>query len=343
MKHMKKSMLITTVMMVVLLVVALSTATFAWYTSSNTVSTTASTVNSAESSGANIAIGWTDTTPVGSSSLEFVTDTADYNPMVPSVTDGTTFELTSTTTFTTANLSFGELVNHTSAVPYIGKQADTNATTFYIVNYSLKATDISFSATVTGENAARLRVAVFNASTGECVYVNADYYSGKIVALVDAKFTLTTSAPADWALNYADYSTSDSEFTAVKPVAPAFAQNSFYTNAGELLLAEPDNWATNYADYSTAASPFNAVQGVAPEWIADTYYSYTPAVPAHLVANDVVTASTTATTLAASTNGVTGVAQGFIVKAWFDGPTQVDAFGGKDAIFTLTATATVKS
>lgn len=343
MKHMKKSMLITTVMMVVLLVVALSTATFAWYTSSNTVSTTPSTVNSAESSGANIAIGWEATTPVGRSSLEFVTDNYPYNPMVPGVDEGETFELTNATKFYTANMSFNELVNHSSATPYVGKQADTNATTFYIVNYSLKATDISFTANVTGENAARLRVAVFNATTGDCVYVNADYYRGEIIDLVDASFDLTKAQPVDWALNYAAYSTSDSVFEAVKPVAPAFALNSFYKNDGSLLTAQPADWAANYASYSTASSPFNAVQGVAPEWAASTYYSYTPVTPAHLeVKTESIKASTAATTLAAS-DGVTGKAQGFIVKAWFDGPTQVDAFGGKDAIFTLTATATVKS
>lgn len=59
MKHSKKSLFITTVMMVVLLVVALSTATFAWYISNNTAMTTTTNLMSANSSAANIGIGWT--------------------------------------------------------------------------------------------------------------------------------------------------------------------------------------------------------------------------------------------------------------------------------------------
>ena len=58
MKHVKKSMFISTVLMVVMLVAALSTATFAWYTSNNTASSNAVQVGAAQATSANIGIGF---------------------------------------------------------------------------------------------------------------------------------------------------------------------------------------------------------------------------------------------------------------------------------------------
>lgn len=339
MKHTKKSLFITTVMMVVLLVVAISTATFAWYTSSNTVNTVATQVNSAESTGANISIGWADNTPVGVSSLEFVTNENDFSPMVPAVKEGTSFSFDSDTLFYTANISYGTLTNHATTTPYVGKSAG-GSDVFYIINYARKATNIRFSANITGENAARLRVAVFTAD-GTLVYTNADIYYGIVMDPDPEVFTMTESEPAGWADNYSKYSTSGTEFIAVTPVAPAFQKNIYWTQTGTILENEPADWAGNYANYSTSRDLFVPVVGVAPEWEATKYWAYTPAVGAHLVAHSTQTfPQVNIPTPIGSSDGVTGVAQGFTVKAWFDGPTQVDAYGGKDALFTLTATAT---
>lgn len=83
MKSTKKSLFITTIAMVVLMVVALSTATFAWYTSSGTVyADTDTKITTATSSAANIAIGW-EATATGTS-VEFA-DAADLVPMVPDI------------------------------------------------------------------------------------------------------------------------------------------------------------------------------------------------------------------------------------------------------------------
>lgn len=339
MKHTKKSLFITTVMMVVLLVVAISTATFAWYTSSNTVNTVATQVNSAESTGANISIGWAETTPVGVSSLEFVTNENDFSPMVPAVNEGTSFSFDSETLFYTANISYGTLTNHATTTPYVGKSAG-GSDVFYIINYARKATNIRFSADITGENAARLRVAVFKAD-GTLVYTNADIYYGMVMNPVPAVFTLTESEPTGWADNYSKYSTSGTEFIAVTPVAPPFQENTYYTQSGTLLTTEPAGWAGNYANYSTSPDLFVPVVGVAPAWEATKYWAYTPAVGARLVAPSTQTfPQVDIPTAIGSSDGVNGVHQGFTVKAWFDGPTQVDAYGGKDALFTLTATAT---
>jgi len=80
MKHMKKSMFITTLLMVVLLVVALSTATFAWFTANDTVVATQTTMTAATSSAANITINWQGKTP--GSSIDFDTATG-LMPLVP--------------------------------------------------------------------------------------------------------------------------------------------------------------------------------------------------------------------------------------------------------------------
>lgn len=339
MKHMKKSMFITTVMMVVLLIVAVSTATFAWYTSSNTVNTVATQVNSAQSTGANISIGWSPDTAVGVSSLSFASNETDFYPMVPATSEDVSFGLSNTTLFYTANISYGTLTNHSTTTPYIGANPVGGGTTFYVVNYARKATNITFSANITGENASRLRVAVFNATSGDLVYTNKDVYYGKIMNAVDAVFTLVEEAPAGWADNYASYSTSNTEFIAVAPVAPAWQQNTYWTSGGVLTTEIPVDWAGQYMTYSTSPSLMVPVVGVAPAF-SGTIYSYVAALPVRMIApgTQVFTAVNVATQIAVS-DGVTGVAQGFIVKAWFDGPTQVDAYGGTDANFTLTASA----
>lgn len=58
MKHVKKSMFISTILMVVMLIAALSTATFAWYTSNNTAASTTTMVGAAQANDANIGIGF---------------------------------------------------------------------------------------------------------------------------------------------------------------------------------------------------------------------------------------------------------------------------------------------
>ncbi len=56
MKHMKKSMFITTLIMTVVLVVALSTATFAWYTANTNVTSNVVEVYTAQSTAASIVV-----------------------------------------------------------------------------------------------------------------------------------------------------------------------------------------------------------------------------------------------------------------------------------------------
>jgi hypothetical protein len=342
MKH-KKSLFITTVMMVVLLVAALSTATYAWYTSSNTVNTVATEVNSASSTGANISIGWSQSTPVGTSTMTFddVPDSTTFHPMVP-LKEDETFAFTDDTPFYTAVISYGNLSNHQEATPYIGRNPEGGSSVFYVINYARVATNVTFSANVTGENAARLRLAVFKSDTGELVFTNAGYYTGSIVPTVEKSYTLLEDEPADWADNFGKYSISDGEDNYVQPVAPEFQKNMYYPRGGgsgpaDAFQDKPGDWESKYYEYSSTYGYQTDVLGVAPKWedVGDVY-RINPEVPEYMVTStSVVSPTAPQVPIAASADGVTGVAQGFIVKAWFDGPTQVDAYGGMPAKFAL--------
>src|SRR5690554_984789 len=81
MKHMKKSMFITTLLMVVLLIVAVSTSTFAWFAANDTVVATQTTMTAATSSDANITIGWEPEAGMGQS-IDF-DNGEDMQPMIP--------------------------------------------------------------------------------------------------------------------------------------------------------------------------------------------------------------------------------------------------------------------
>ena len=375
---MKKSLFISTVMMVVLLVAALSTATFAWYTSSNTVTVSEATVNSAAASGANIAIGWVDNAPIGANNIEFKVNETAINPMVPTLGGAI---LAKADTYLTATLSNGELANPTGAAVYQAVSA-TDAQNFYVINYSARATNIVFSSTVTGENAARLRIAIFRGD-GVCVYTNAGFYTGAIDAAIPRAYSdaiASDAAPAGWADDYSNnnpdngttaFSTTNTDVsapTAVAGTAPLFQQNRFWASAQvgqaspQALMVEPVDWLTNYAIYSSTSDVFTAVTAVAPSFahyvlgdgaaVGNEAYNRAPYLTAHTVYTlsaaqpEKLNVSATAgpaiqvaTNLAQCTDGITGISQSYTVRAWFDGPTQVDAFGGKAATFAITATS----
>ena len=82
MKNAKKSMFITTILMVAVLIVAVSTATFAWYTSNNTAKAGYSTLTAATSENFNIAIGWTSDA-VGNLIDDLAPATTTLNPAIP--------------------------------------------------------------------------------------------------------------------------------------------------------------------------------------------------------------------------------------------------------------------
>ena len=151
MKSTKKSLFITTIAMVVLMVVALSTATFAWYVSSDAVSAETTTVSTATTNSANIAIGWTQ--DATSTTVSFV-DSAKLQPMAPQIKFGEGTQIADAK-FYTAVQSINEAgtkvfsQDGTSANPWTQKEKDGTAETLYILNYNtLTAVDVKITMTV---------------------------------------------------------------------------------------------------------------------------------------------------------------------------------------------------
>ena len=78
---MKKRLLITSIVMMLVVAVALSTATYAWFTSNETVTASTITLTASNSEGAAIGIAWGDAG--ASSSIEAKAATGTMSPMVP--------------------------------------------------------------------------------------------------------------------------------------------------------------------------------------------------------------------------------------------------------------------
>lgn len=134
MKHTKKSMFISTILMVVLLVAALSTATYAWFSSNNTVTATQTTMTAATTSDANIGIGWSEASAKsGNTAISFESMTG-LKPLMPlnRPSSGLAAEATSTDQYVASK--YGDRVSPeviTDGVTY-----KTVAKTFYYVSFS---------------------------------------------------------------------------------------------------------------------------------------------------------------------------------------------------------------
>ena len=159
MKNAKKSMFITTILMVAVLIVAVSTATFAWYTSSSTVTASKTQLSTATSDSANIAIGWTQSATTTEVSFE---PASGLIPMVPTATfvvDTTTATdaagmMTTGTLQTNAAGVASFKADGTGATPWTQAQYtedDTaGATTLYLINYNTtKEANVTITMTAT--------------------------------------------------------------------------------------------------------------------------------------------------------------------------------------------------
>ena len=175
MKNTKRSMLITTVLMVVVLVVAISTSTFAWYTASSSGSATSAEITSAQSSSANIAVGWTNTATTSTIAF-YNTPGTTVAPMCPTEALATK---TGTPAFYTNDLSAGGVFNNnrTNANPWTVQNAEIDNgegvpatpagefTSFYVVNNNVNAAaTVNMTMTATHANETvkgLLKVAVY--------------------------------------------------------------------------------------------------------------------------------------------------------------------------------------
>lgn len=234
---MKKSMLISTVLMVVLLVVAISTATFAWYTSNTQVNVTNTAISSAASTSASLSIDTTANTNSTNSSIT-ITMGADLQPMIPTTAPSATDTITTYDafigSFTTANVN--------NAGIFTGNGGSTNPA---------KISQVKAGA---AEASSQESFFVINTNKENDTDVEA------VVTIATTGYMKLNSEPANWSTNYTDYYTVvDGEYVAVTgESAPVFADGTYYTAnaniANHLRVAMfvgnnyVGTWATTAAD-----------------------------------------------------------------------------------------------
>lgn len=165
MKNAKKSMFITTILMVAVLIVAVSTATFAWYTTNDRAGAQTVEMTSASSSSANIAVGW-DKTATGTT-ITFVTpEDATYDPASPSAMAlGQKYDATK---FFTAGIAADKTFTAAGTPADVwtvsnGEEGDAAKSSFFVINYNAtEAETVAINVSFSGDNADKLCMAIFN-------------------------------------------------------------------------------------------------------------------------------------------------------------------------------------
>ena len=176
MKNAKKSMFITTILMVAVLIVAVSTATFAWYTSSQSVNATDAVVSSASSTSADISIGWSDADKTTTIALA---GGPAIQPMVPTAVIADDAE---TIAFNTAPMNTLNQFTAagTNATPWSINVEDK--TSFFVINNNINEdVTVKMTATFDGTLADNLCVAVFIDGKVKGVFANNNYKVGQIL------------------------------------------------------------------------------------------------------------------------------------------------------------------
>ena len=174
---MKKRLLITSIVMMLVVAVALSTATYAWFTSNNQVTASSITMSATVSNAPALGIGWAGGN--AESAITLAGDATGVSPMVPASL--TVDDTTSTVAFETATTrsANGHLVFNTptSATPYTFTNG--TATAFYVSNLSKanSVTNVQVQATIAGvtenkDGSSLIRIGIFaRATAGEGAYV----------------------------------------------------------------------------------------------------------------------------------------------------------------------------
>ena len=174
---MKKRLLITSIVMMLVVAVALSTATYAWFTSNANVTASTVTLNAASNGGVALGIGWKD----GTTGTSITANAASsYQPMVPSaLVVGTTnydnITWSGATTYTDNNVVKFNAPYAPAPVPYQYNGTVSAATKdiFYIENLSTanSITTVTLTLDNVADTSDLLRVAVFTATTVDGDYI----------------------------------------------------------------------------------------------------------------------------------------------------------------------------
>lgn len=222
MKHIKKSMFISTVLMVVMLIAALSTATFAWYTSNNTVTTTATVAGAAQSNDANIGIGWYKGAPNNSITFHGLVDPADDT--------GDLFPVAPATYYN--KYADGDTVANNPADAYITSTSST------------VSTGIIADAFGSGVNYKR----VVNLSNTDILGTDAVFTGSKVLAKADYVHNPASGKATNW-----NSSTVDSYATDYKVV---YSVTKYaYNNTATTAPATTDIVSVTNHQFSVIASP----------------------------------------------------------------------------------------
>lgn len=304
---MKKTNLITTLALVVIVAIALSTATYAWYTSQSKVGTSDTTLYAATSTSASLAIDKTNDTLSTSTSIDLVmaNTTSGISPMIPNAAP--------TATTTVADFTFSTAVKNANGTFKTARTAATPATSqeFYVIN----------------------------TNANKETKVNANVKFGDTTG-----YTKLTSKPFDWDAKYTEYYTSADNGktgTAITgDVAPEWTENTYYVRNDRLVaqlrvalfVCDANAAEATPKYFKTWASAASADTFVAPAVDgADTW-------TANSVITEVITDNTSLVPVAAAQELGTIAALGakkVQVVAWFDGMGLADALSGLGTIFTV--------
>ena len=298
--------------MMLVVAVALSTATYAWFTSNTSVTATQITMTAATSTESSLGIGWidlsgTDPAPLGAGTLITASAAAaSYKPMVPTnlvVDSGVSTQAFRTATIKQENSveKFNGDVDAT-IVPYTFNGGE-NLTEFYVKNLS-------------GTNS------VTNVKVTAQITPKYTLYEGDVtVATADTYYTLSngvyTVVPADTNKEDATWYTMDKNGVALVRVA-------IFAKAASTGLSTAENYVLKGV---LSASPA----------ANDTYYGDATKVKA----NEPIAALDKATSVAYIDLGTLAHDQQFdlVALVWLDGNALTDAHAGEVANVGLTFAA----
>ena len=207
---MKKRLLITSIVMMLVVAVALSTATYAWFTSNDSVTANSITMTAATNEEDSLGISWTDgnyTTFIAPVITSTENDsTFVFSPVTPET-------LSTTGTITTSAVTFQTASAHSAANGFIFNANGTTAAhdaytwtdnsghnSFFVKNTSPANAlngDLTITANITGDGAALMRVGVFkyNSATSnyELVGVLANQVAGYEAVAADTTLATETT------------------------------------------------------------------------------------------------------------------------------------------------------
>ena len=319
---MKKRLLITSIVMMLVVAVALSTATYAWFTSNASVTASSISMTAATNQASSIGISWTDGSYGTSISATGPTAQTKFDPMAPSALSAGVTTITSATAaggvdFWSGNIKQEGGTNYFNAtgikhwgadgsasqvVPYVWTNG--TQTSFFLKNLSdtRNITSVTVRATVDGKGADLIRIAVFARIGSTANTAPEGAYTLKKV-LSNATFTYT--------------------------VADAFAEGAVYYSdeAGTLATGITSaNFATSGTLYTRVASA--AASGTA-------YCTNSTGITAGTVASNISSNTTdNAITVDLGALNANCIAE-LIVYVWTDGTALVDNRGGEAASIKL--------